>query len=279
LKNTVQEIINNFIHWGTHCENLKAAVLFGSQARTDGKADMFSDLDIILVVDDDALFLTTDQWLNEIGRFSVSFTEDSCDDTKMRRVIFNNGLDADLVFVPESRIDILKNGHTAHEIECGYKVIIDKIGIQAKLIPIDEKKQFYCAPTQQDFINLVNDFWFHVVWATKKLKRGELWAAKYCVDNYMKERLLTMIEHNARAIHGIEYNTWYDGRYLHEWANPYILQALSECFAHYNGADIKRALIMTIDLFRKISVETAEIFGFTYPKETDAFVVEWVHSF
>jgi len=278
MNKLTNEIIDNLILWGTDCENLQAIILFGSQARVDGKYDEFSDIDLLLIVNEVEMFFTSDEWLNKIGEFTVSFAEITCDDMKMRRVVFNNGLDADLVIIPSDKIGILKEGHTKEEIEIGYRVLIDKIGLEDKLPPINTEKRFYSAPKEHDFINSVNDFVFHVVWAAKKLKRGELWAAKYCVDNYMKWQLLSMIEHNTHAEKGINYNTWYHGKYMDEWANPNILQKLSACFSHYNEADIKRALFATIDLYHNLAVETAKLLCFEYPHAANKFAVEWVSN-
>ena len=32
--------------------------------------------------------------------------------------------------------------------------------------------------SEEEYLNLVNDFYFHNIWACKKMKRGEIWAAK-----------------------------------------------------------------------------------------------------
>lgn len=48
--------------------------------------------------------------------------------------------------------------------------------------------------SESEFLNLTNDFYFHNIWAAKKLLRGELWSAKMCVDAYLKNYLLKMIE-------------------------------------------------------------------------------------
>jgi len=91
----------------------------------------------------------------------------------------------------------------------------------------------------------------HAVWATKKLRRGELFIAKSCCDNTMKRLLRQMIEWHARATHGWDYDTWYDGRFLHQWADPRTAAGLREADAHYDADDVRRALFATTDLFRR----------------------------
>jgi len=52
--------------------------------------------------------------------------------------------------------------------------------------------------------------------------------------------MLQMMEWHARAAKGWTYDTWHNGRFLEEWADPYALKGLRETFAHYDEADIKR---------------------------------------
>ena len=80
------------------------------------------------------------------------------------------------------------------------------------------------------------------MWASKHLRRGELWAAKDDVDGYMKADLAQVIEWHAIANRpGI--NTRSGGRYLERWADPLIVERLSDTFAAYEATAVARALV------------------------------------
>ena len=87
-----------------------------------------------------------------------------------------------------------------------------------------------------------------------------------------------MIEWHARATHGWEYDTWFKGRYLEEWADPRALEALRDAFSQYDYDYIRRALFATMNLFRWLAMETAEKLGYPYPTEADNRVTEWLRS-
>jgi aminoglycoside 6-adenylyltransferase len=131
-------------------------------------------------------------------------------------------------------------------------------------------------PTQEEFLALCHDFLYHAVWAAKKLRRGELWIAKSCADGYMKQLLLGMIEWHARSERGWDHDTWHGGRFLEQWADPGALDGLGEAFAYYDEADVRRALLATMALFRRIGRETAARVGCAYPEEADKRVTTWV---
>jgi aminoglycoside 6-adenylyltransferase len=78
-----------------------------------------------------------------------------------------------------------------------------------------------------------------------------------------------MIEWHARAIHGDDYDTWHGGRFLEEWADPRLVEALGRAFARYDRDDMSCSLLATMGLFRWLATETADYFGHHYPTVMD----------
>jgi len=271
-----RELVDRFIRWGEKCDSLRAALVIGSQARADHRADENSDLDLLMIVDNPACFLSSDQWLKEIGDFFFSFTENTLEGAVERRVLFDNALDVDFVLFSSSNAGVLISGLAADILRRGHCILIDKIKLRDQLAPLAMEEQAFSFPNEKEFVNKVNDFWYHAVWTAKKLKRGELWTAKFCVDSHMKRNLLAMVECYAKAMHGAEYNTWHNGRFMEEWAEAWIVEKLSLCFSLYSEESIIAALKSTMGLYRAIAVEVAGMRGFSYPTEADAYAAAWV---
>ena len=97
-------------------------------------------------------------------------------------------------------------------------------------------------PDAAEFVNAVSDFWYHTLWCAKHLRRGELWWAKSGIDMHLKGYLQRMLEWHARATRGDSHDTWLRGRFLEEWADPRAVAELNRAFAHYDAADMARAL-------------------------------------
>lgn len=119
---------------------------------------------------------------------------------------------------------------------------------------------------------MVNDFCFHTVWASKKILRGELWSAKMCIDAYLKNQLLKMIEMYC-ACKG-QTDVWHDGRFLDTWADNVIKDSLPKCFAHYEKKDLVSALLETKTLFLRLAKMTAEMYGYHYPENAANYAEE-----
>ncbi|MCL1905908.1 MAG: aminoglycoside 6-adenylyltransferase [Clostridiales bacterium] len=272
-------IIKNFTAWGSSCKNLRAAIIIGSQARTDDPADAYSDLDLLLLADDPEYFLASDKWLEQIGHYHISFTEDTLGGAKEKRVLFDGALDVDFnILTKDAMHAAIQNGQAAGILGRGYRVLLDKDGFAASLPPVTGASRAFAMPSEKEFLNTANDFWYHMVWAAKKLKRGELWTAKACLDCHANWRLLSMIEWYSRAVHGISYDTWHNGRYLEKWAEGWIIEKLARIFSRYDKEDIISSLVAAMELFRRIAIDVAEKLGFEYPESADKFVSDWINK-
>lgn len=272
-----QSILDAVIRFAQSCDAVTALILIGSQARTDMKADEFSDTDLILVVQNPDDLIGSDSWLKEIGGHHISFTEPTVDGQTERRVLFDGAQDVDFVIIHEDAAkSALETGEAAHILGRGYRVLVDKRGFTVP--PAVQPPETFAPANEAVFRNTVNDLWYHTVWAAKKLLRQELWAAKFCVDGYMKWKLLWMIEQQEHLVRRSGSDTWYAGRFIDRWADPDILRDLRHTFAHYDRADIANALLETMKLFRRLALETAEAAGFDYPTHADEYASKWVRE-
>ena len=74
--------------------NIRAVIAFGSSTRDTEKADVYSDLDLMIITED------TDAWLygdlpDKLGDLKISFVEPTLGGGKERRVLYRGNLDVD----------------------------------------------------------------------------------------------------------------------------------------------------------------------------------------
>ena len=269
----------NFLAWAQGQENIRAAVVIGSRARRDHPADAWADLDVLLVVDEMQVYVEDAAWVENIGRPWLSFIERTGDGSGWeRRVLFEGGLDVDFAFIPAAwaRQASGPPPDAGDSFGRGYRVLLDKEGLLERLRISEVKWQPKPPPAAGEFLNVVQDFWFHTVWTAKHLRRGEVWWAKHGADSYLKGLLQRMLEWQAQALHpGLD--TWLRGRFFEEWADPQAVEALREAFARYEAEDVWRALFRTMEIFERVSRQTAQIWGIEYPDFGAAKAGELAH--
>ena len=271
------QLLQRIVEWSHACPEVQAVALVGSGARGDYPADEWSDIDLILVTSTPDCFLQSSGWLDAIDEPWISTVErDSAGKIVERRVLFRSGVDVDFIVLSVERVQALREEPLASIISRGMQVLLDKGDTFPLLHPTERAVQRACPPSLVEFSELVNDFWFHVVWTAKKIKRGELWTAKSCCDVYMKRLLLTMIEWHTHALDGWEIETWYNGRFIERWASASLLERLPAVFAHYEEADLWKALANTAMVFDTLARETAQQLHYPYPDSDAQSITNWL---
>ncbi len=274
-----EELEHRCIQWARAEEGIRAVAVLGSRSRTVRPADQWSDLDIVLFAVDPASYLSSTSWLSAMGSVWLSFIEKTAaGEGRERRALFEGGFDVDFAFFPTSALSEEGRRSMGAEVALivarGMRILVDKDGAMEASFRTLGAVPPGTLPSEAQYLNVVNDVLYHSVWTAKKLRRGELWTAKGCSDDYMKSRLLRMIEWHARATNGVDCDTWHSGRFLEQWADPRIVAALKGAFASYDAEDLWRGLFATVDLFRWIAKEVSQKLGFAYPEEGDERATE-----
>lgn len=267
-------ILSRIIEWAEQEKYIRALILVGSRARKDSVDDL-ADFDVSVFTETHNPYTANNQWLFEIGNVWVCVPEKFTRKTEIvptRLVIFEGGIKVDFAFYG---LRVLEELADSDELDTGFKVLLDKDGRTKRLKPASFGKLKRAKPTEEAFVNLVNEFWFETHYAAKYLKRDELWLAKF-IDSNLKKFLLEMIEWHEQSKHDWDYETHYMGKGMKLWVNSDTWKSLHQTFAHFDGDDSWDSLFATINLFRHLAKETAEMLGFSYPEEVDRNITGFI---
>lgn len=283
-----ERIIKNFVDWANDVDDIRAAIIVGSRARNDHPADDWADLDILIITTNPNYYISSADWVQNVEKQILTFVEQTPGGDLERRVLFEGMLDVDFSIIPKERmLEIKKKIGESLEIVFalqevfgrGVRILIDKEGIMNQ---IQEILTFQTPskhpPAEQEFFQVINDYLYHCVFTAKHLRRGEHWWAKMCLDCYMQRLLLEIIQWHALVIFGWDHDIWFRGRFLEEWADPRIVDKLKMVFAHYNPADIRRALLASMELFQFLVTEISLELKYPYSSETFHTIQKWIEE-
>jgi aminoglycoside 6-adenylyltransferase len=247
--------------WARERDDVRAVLVVGSQVREDVPADTWSDLDVGLFVDDPERLAADETWVESFGTPVLTFLEPTAfGDRVERRVLYESGEDVDFPLLEAaSWRELASSAEARLTIARGYRVLHDELGLREALAEGEPVPDAW-PPDAAAFGQLASDFWYHALWTAKKLRRGEVFTAIQCLDGYLKDRLVTLLEWHTRAVDPSA-DVWHNGRFLERWADAGALAALERAFAHYDLRDVARALWETIDLWQGLEEETARRLG------------------
>ncbi len=266
--------------WALSREDIRAVLVVGSRARSHHIADELSDLDLILLTTDASLYRTDGTWLNTFSTVLLSAVDVLESGDPEWIVVYEGVLKGDFSFFRvtenDSLADQLTNFPFQNVLARGIRILVDKF-TQSK--PLLTPSRPFQMPTANRFHHIVANFWIVVTRVAKFIQRGDLWRAVTMLYCKLRAYLLTMMEWQAHAVHGLDYDTWYDGRYLEEWLDVDTLAALPDLFARYNPAELQAALLNMVNLFRHLAQVVATRLGFEYPEMADAQLTAWLETF
>jgi len=253
----VSGFLNEVAGWAKAQADVQAVLLVGSQARLDPSADVLSDVDLVLFVDDPERYLGDAAWVRSFGEPLLTFLEPTAvGGFEERRVLFQEGLEVDFSVLPTA-VANPPPPEAAAVLARGFSIVYDDIGL---VVPEPGGLTPAPRPDQARLDHLSNDFWYHLLWGAKKLRRGELLLAKQVCDCYLTERIVQLVRWRA-----YDQDTWHGYRFFERWAGEQTAQALGPTFAQYDAADIGRALRAKGELFAELERDAAQRFGLVEP--------------
>ncbi len=264
------KILNKVIEWANAENSIKVAILEGSLVGSKKYIDELSDIDINLFCKSYTRFLNDDSWISKIADVLVYIPEkfEFVNKTVYTRLaIFQNGVKIDFSFWTLDMLEDIKN-NTVPYYQYGYKVLLDKNNLSNSL-PKRIRSYVKPNPSNEEYLTLVNEFWFEIHYVAKYLKRNELWSAKI-IDFGIKENyLLKMLEWYELTKHNWNYNTFYNGKHIHQWLDKQIYQILCKVFTGFDTNQNWNSLFIMIELFRDLALKVARHLQYEYPIEVD----------
>ncbi len=276
---TYTDLENRIKQWALTRADIQAVLVVGSRAREVNPADDLSDLDLILLTTDTGLYRADGSWLNTFGTVLLSAVDVLESGDPEWIVIYDQVIKGDFSFFQAdddgSLADQLFNFPFQNVLARGIRVLVDKYP-QSKSLNFAPRP--FQLPTASRFEHDVVNFWIVATRVAKFIQRGDLWRAVTMLYCKMRAYLVTMMEWHAHVLNGLDYDTWYDGRFLDDWLDAETLSSLSTIFGRYAAAELRTALHNMFNLFRRLAQVVAHNLGYDYPQAADDQLSAWLQT-
>jgi aminoglycoside 6-adenylyltransferase len=274
--------INAFLEkvaaWAEIHTDIQAVLLIGSLARETHPADEWSDVDLILFADDIEIYASQHDWLADFGDVLVPVIERHQSGDVEWLVLFADGVKVDFYFTPGAGDLTAVIAQASYNLVIcrGAKLLYSRPGTEIQLPPF--KFDPFEPPDVTEFQTVVHEMLLNGYKMAKLIKRGDLVRAKLVLASQMRPTLLTMIAWHAQAVFGSERDTWYNGRYLDEWADPRVLAALPNTYGGFSDEETWRSLFGLLILFRWLAEEMAVSWDYAFPAAAADQVMAWIRE-
>jgi len=148
-------------------------------------------------------------------------------------------------------------------------LLLDKDGIVRPFPPPSAADYAPKPPTEKQFADCCNEFWWCSPYVAKGLWRRQLPYAHYMLDTVLREQLLKMLDWSIGMKTGFASGAGYLGKYLEQRLDPEQWNLWLQTYADAGTDSAWDALELMSALFRAAAVPVAEHFGFSYPQADD----------
>jgi len=279
-------VIRRLIAWVNPQDTIRAILITSTRAIPHAVLDDLSDYDIILVVRDIRPFVADRGWVEDFGAVLVTYWDPIAPDPNYQIdqaenvVQYAAGLKIDFRLWPVALLHtITREPSLPSELDAGYRVLLDKDGLAARLRP-----PTYCAyiparPSEEMYRTLIDEFFNDAPYVAKYLWRNELLPAKWCLDYDMKHVYLRrMLEWRVERDHGWALPTRNLGKGLERRLPTALRDRLAGTYAGGEIAENWAALFGTLALFRDVALDVAADLGYTYPHDLDRRITAYVRA-
>lgn len=274
---TEQEMYDLILDFARQDERVRVVSMNGSRANPNAPRDTFQDYDIVFVVTEMASYLADDTWLEVFGRRVIMQKPDAMElfpseggKSFAYLMQFEDGNRIDLTLLPLEEFEpYLKQ-------DSMLKVLLDKDGRVTDLPESSDSDYWIKRPTPGMFDDCCNEFWWLSTYVAKGLARVELPYANAHLD-YMRKQLMTMLSWQVGLEKGFDFSIGKQFKYLQQHISESTWQRLCATWNAGSPAACAKALVGMLALFREVSKDVAERFGYTYP-DYDGKVSQYLGS-
>lgn len=250
-------------------DRIRAVILNGSRANPDAPPDFFQDYDIVYVVTEIAPFKNDPDWPKQFGELMIMQRPDDmqamppADDAPYAFLMqFADGNRIDLTLFPITRLPEL--GEDSLSI-----LLLDKDGLIKPFPPPGDKDYLPQPPTEKEFADCCNEFWWVSTYIAKGLWREEIIYAKSLQDQVVRPMLLQMLVWYIGIKTDFSRNPGKFGKYFQQYLEPELWEMLQATYADADYEHTWQSLDTMCQLFRTLSRFVAEHFDFEYPSHED----------
>lgn len=274
---TEKEMLDLIVNTANEDERIRAVIMNGSRVNPNVKKDCFQDYDIIYVVKDIRSFTSNHNWIRRFGEIMiVQMPEEMSlipadEDGKFPYLMqFMDGNRIDLTLVP---VDLI---HTFVGQDSLSKLLLDKDDCIGEFSIASDKDYLIKKPTEKEFLDCCNEFWWCSTNIAKGLWREELSYAKGMLEGPVRDMLIVMLEWHIGMKTDFTVNAGKFGKHFEQYFEKDIWQQFKRTFSNAEYENIWESFFVMGDLFREAANEIASTYGYQYPQDDDDKVTSYL---
>jgi aminoglycoside 6-adenylyltransferase len=271
------DIKNLIIEFALKDGRIRAVLLNGSRANPNIKPDKFQDFDIVYMVRNFESFISDHNWTNVFGEkliwqlpneMSLGENDEAVGFSYL--MLFKDGNRIDLTLFPLEKVK------TDFKIDSLTIVWLDKDRLFTNVPPSNDTGYYIRKPTEKEFLDTCNEFWWVSTYVAKGLLRDEITYAKEMLETVVRPMFMKLIEWKIGVETDFLVSIGKAGRFLNKYLTNDNYNSVLATYADFDIENNWKSLFVMADLFGQFANELSGKLKFRYNKTEEQNTIEYL---
>jgi aminoglycoside 6-adenylyltransferase len=255
-------VLDSILAWAEAEDSVRLVVITSTRARPEGPPDDLSDYDVILALTDLERFDPVAAYGKPAARWG---DEHDMHGTKglFRGIVYDDGVKVDWMLWPADVPALIAKHGLDDNLDGGYRVLLDKDGAATGWAAPTFRAHIPAKPTEEQYVALVEEFWWSATYVAKGRARGEAFFARFIPQYDLTDVLRRMIEWKIELDRDWSWKPGAYGRGIERELPPGDAKELLATIGSYE---------LTAAMFRRVAREVGAALGYAYPEYAEAAI-------
>jgi aminoglycoside 6-adenylyltransferase len=250
-------------------ERVRAVLLNGSRANPKIQPDQFQDFDLVLIVSNFDSFISDRSWTNFLGEKLICQLPDEMslgeDDKDNDETI---GFHYLMLFMDGNRIDLtlfpIENFKTDFAFDSLTIVWLDKDNLFPN-VPLSTDANYHIQkPTEKNFLEVCNEFWWVSTYISKGLLRNEITYAKEMLETTVRPMFMKIIEWFIGTETNFSISFGKGGKFMKQYLSGKQYDNILATYSDQHLENNWKSLLLMAELFGEFAATIADRLNFQY---------------
>lgn len=264
------KILRKIINFANQEDNIRAVIMNGSRVNKNAPIDMFQDYDVIMMTDEPNIYFINQQFINSFGDLIIFQHNNLDDQAHVYLMLFKENFRIDMRFLSYNQVlkELQQDSLSL--------ILLDKDKMLPTIPDPDDSSYFIQKPSDEEFNETTNEFWWCLTNVAKGIYRDELPYVKSMYEDVVRKAFNIMIDWYIGINYDFKINPGKFGKWYKKYLDKDLYENIVKTYSGISYHDIWNSVFTACEVFRFIGNKVADYFGYKYPINDDKNVLDYL---
>ena len=278
---STEEIKGLIIDFAKNDDRIRAVLLNGSRVNKNISSDKYQDFDIVYVVDDIESFISNKTWTSVFGEKLIWQLPDEMlvgkkgpekGEKFALLMLFTDGNRIDLTLLPKNEI---RPNYKADSLTI---VWLDKDNMFSDIGLPDDSDYLVKQPTEKEFLDTCNEFWWVCTYVAKGLARNEIIYSKDMLETVVRPMFMSVISWHIGMATNFSVSVGKSGKFINRFLPPNLYKRILQTYSDHTLKNNWKSLFLMTEIFGQLARAVSGQLKFTYMITEEENVVTYLNQ-